>query len=407
MPRTPKILIISPDDRLRDEVAAALKGIADTAAVLHYVPDYRQGCEAARNRRPDLALVEMSQDFRALRVLAEEVSAGSPETTLAAVFSPDVFGPDVSESAVLIEGIRTGLQDFLRRPLSRADLEQLLERYYRKLAGPRQTRFGKIISFISNKGGVGKSTLAVNTACALAQRFPGRVLLVDASVQHGVCAIMLDLKPATGLIDAVREQQRLDETLVEQLATPHACGLQLLAAPANALEGAEVDEENLSRVLTLARRAYDYVIVDTFPMLDRVIMAVLDLSDLAYIVLKGTVPTVLGIVRLLEVLDGLGIPQENQRIIVNRYTAAEAHLHPKDIAMRLKRDVNHVIPYQRKVVIASNIGKPFILQANRFFGFAPAIRRIAEEIIQTPTVSADAPAAPTTNGKPPVHEVPS
>src|SRR4051812_34761146 len=106
MQRTPKILIISPDARLEAEVQAALKGITDTAAVLHYVPEARLAAGAPRTRRPDLALVEMGVDLRSLKAIADDLGKASPETTLAAVFSPEIFGADVSESAILIESVR-------------------------------------------------------------------------------------------------------------------------------------------------------------------------------------------------------------------------------------------------------------------------------------------------------------
>jgi pilus assembly protein CpaE len=99
----------------------------------------------ARSRRPDFLFVEMSKDLRSLKAFAEEVAKGSPETTLAAVFSPDLFGHDVSESAILIEAIRAGMQDFLRRPLSRTDVQQLLDRFERKAAAPAVAPAGRII----------------------------------------------------------------------------------------------------------------------------------------------------------------------------------------------------------------------------------------------------------------------
>ena len=73
---------------------------------------------------------------------------------------------------------------------------------------------------------------------------PEKVLLIDASLQMGVCASMLDLKPATTMTDAYHERDRLDETLLRQLATPHDCGLHLLAAPADAVEAAYIDERS-------------------------------------------------------------------------------------------------------------------------------------------------------------------
>ena len=268
-----------------------------------------------------------------------------------------------------------------------------MERLHRKIHIPRSGPNGKIISFVSNKGGVGKSTMSVNVAAGLAARYPERVLLIDASLQMGVCASMLDLKPATTLTDAMRERNRLDETLIRQLAMPHPCGLHLLAAPRDALEAAEVDEEAMARVLTLARRTYDYVVVDTFPLLDSVMMAVLDLSDRVFLVTESVVPTLLGMVSLIRVLDQLGFPKERQRVIVNRYSNFAGNLKPDDVARRLGRDVDHVIPYQKKLLIASNIGQPYILGATTWWGVGKALHSLLDQLQDIPVQ-----AGPARNG---------
>jgi pilus assembly protein CpaE len=402
--RTPFILIVGPDARLEHEVADALTGLADVRAVLHYVADFRMGVEITRSRRPDFVLVEMSRDLRALKTFAEEAGQNSPESHLAAVFTPDVFGQDVSESAVLIEAMRAGVQDFLRRPVSRIELTQLIQRQYRKSSAPAAPRSGRIISFISNKGGVGKSTLSTNAACGLAQRHPEQVLLIDTSLQMGVCSTLLDLKPATTLTDAVREQDRLDETLLRRLATPHPCGLHLLAAPANPLESVEIDDHVMARILTLARRAYDYVLVDSFPLLDRVMMAVVDLSDRSYVVLESVVPTVLGIARLLTLLEHLGVPNERLRLVLNRFTGSTDNLKPAEVEQRLGRPLAHVLPYHKNVTVASNIGRPYILGATRLWGLGRALSKLVDEVETTKqavrSVPARRAAEPSANGVP-------
>jgi pilus assembly protein CpaE len=379
VPTTINILVVSPDPRFRSELESAIASLDDLHPVIHHAGDIRQAIEAARSRRPQLALVEMGTDMRPLQAFAQESAVLSPETTVAAVFRPDGFGPEVAESAALIEAIRAGVKDFLRRPVSSSELAELLRRIQRSSA--RETgRVGKIVSFVSNKGGVGKSTLAVNAACGLAVRHPQKVLLVDASLQMGVCASLLDLTPTTSLTDVVREADRLDETLIVQLATPHCSGLHLLAAPANAVEATDIDDEVLSRTLTLARRAYDFVLVDTFPMLDRAIVAVLDLSDRAYVVLENVVPTLLGAVKLVEVLRGLGLTKERQRFVLNRYTSLPGSVKPVDVANRLGHDVDHVIPFDKRIVIAANTGEPYVLRPSRWFGCGRHLRRLVDEI---------------------------
>ena len=54
----------------------------------------------------------------------------------------------------------------------------------------------------------------------------------------------------------------------------------------------------------MARRSFRYVVIDTFPMLDSVLMSILDVTDVAFVVVQGMAPAVAGIARLLPVLEG-------------------------------------------------------------------------------------------------------
>lgn len=376
-----QILIIAADPQLAPECEAALASLPGEAAVVHRVADARQAVETARSRHPNLAVIEMGRDLARLKAVVADVAAVSPDTLSVAAFRPELFDHEVSESAMLIEALRCGIRDFLRRPMSAVDLGQLVERLSRRDArGP--VRWGRLVSFISNKGGVGKSTLAVNTALGLALRNPERVLLIDTSLQMGVCAAMLDLSPTLTLTDAARERDRLDDMLIRQLATPHPSGLHLLAAPADAVEGAEVDDDLISRVLTLSRRAYDYVVVDTFPIFDSVVMSVVDSSDLVYIVLENVVPTLLGATKLLGLLEKIGFPRERQRVVINRYARHSGCLKPIDVALKLDRDVDHVVPYNRGLIAAANLGRPFSMWASRFSTAGRRLAAVVDEVTE-------------------------
>ena len=150
--------------------------------------------EAIRSRPPALVLMPFGDDPRDVSKVARELSVMQPAVPLAAIFRPNGFRDNVSESSVLIDALRAGVRDFLRRPISTTELRTLIDNVtHNSTAEPAfgtQT-FGRVISFISNKGGVGKSTMAVNTAVGLALRHPGRVLLIDASLQMGVAAALL------------------------------------------------------------------------------------------------------------------------------------------------------------------------------------------------------------------------
>jgi pilus assembly protein CpaE len=129
----------------------------------------------------------------------------------------------------------------------------------------------------------------------------------------------------------------------------------------------------LSRVLCLARRAYDFVVVDTFPLFDRNVMAVLDHTDEVFVVLENVVPTVLGIQKFLKLLESLGVTAARQRLVLNRYARRYGGLLPQDAEEHLKRKLDYVIP-------AANLGRPFVLSGARFSPALREIQRLAEEI---------------------------
>jgi pilus assembly protein CpaE len=380
METTPQILVVGSDPLLRGEFEAAVGSLRKWRPVLHYVTNTRQAIEIARNRRPDVVCVQIEADPRTLKTFAEEIASISSGSSVVALYRPENLGLGDDEHTVIIEAMRAQVQDFLRRPLSVTELQQLLDRVLRK---PQEMRkeMGKVISFVSNKGGVGKSTMSVSVACALAKKHPGKVLLIDCSLHLGSCAPMLDITPSTSLASAARERHRLDETLVRKLAIRHECGLDLLAAPIDAIEAADIDDEALTRTITLARRSYDYVIVDTFPMLDGLIMAILDLSDRAYMVVQNTVPNVVGAARFLPVIEHVGFPRERTRVILNNnFEKVAGGLSIEDVEGRLDRTVDYVVPYQKKLITALNTGRPYVLHGTQLFGFGKAIKRLVDEL---------------------------
>lgn len=376
-----RLLVLAQDERVREEFTTALEpSAAATRPRATFVGDERQLVEAARAIGPELVLAPLEFGARRLRGLADEIEAVAPGATLVGVIDPESTTGGEADGRAVIEALRAGVHDFLRRPISSTEISELLSRWYRRpreVARPSAT----LVSFVSNKGGVGKSTLAVNASVDLARSGDLRVLLVDLSLQLGVCASMLDLKPRTTILDAVRERERLDETLLVQLTTPHETGLRLLAAPMRAEDAAEIDGDAVTRVLGLARRAFDVVLIDTFPLLDAVVVAVLDVSDLVYVVVQGFVPTVIGAASLLGTLDAIGQPEERRRVVLSRNHAAfTGSLAATDIEARLARRIDHEIPYHKGLLAAVNTGRPAVLSAWRGFGFGRALSGLSEEI---------------------------
>ena len=400
------ILTFTTDPQLESELNAACASLGDNQPRMRYARSRNELMESIRSRPPALVLMPFGDDPRDVSKLASELATSSPPIPLAAVFRPNGFRDNVSESTVIIESMRAGVRDFLRRPISTNELRTLVDDLNsgtsRKPASSH-TASGQVVTFISNKGGVGKSTLSVNTAVGLALRHPGRVLLIDASLQMGVAAALLDLQTASTLTDVVLERDRLDVTMIRQMAIQHSSGLHLLAAPTDAIEAMEVDDTLMARVITLARQAYDYVIIDTFPMFDRVIVAALDLSDRAYIVMENVVPTLLGAVKLLSVLERIGFPSSRQSLILNRVQRMPGNLAIDDISARLGRPIDHVLPFDKNVIAAANSGEPIGAKTFRFGKFSRGLQRLVQEIDSMEGHAAEAGSAKPTSQSEQTH----
>ncbi len=131
-------------------------------------------------------------------------------------------------------------------------------------------------------------------------------------------------------------------------------------------------------------------------------VAVLDLSDLAYIVLENVVPTLLAVAKLIELLKTAWECRPAGSGWCSTATSeCRAIRAGEEVAQRLGHAVDHVVPYDRRVITAANVGEPFVAECRPVQLRAPRIGRIVDEIerlgpaveAQPATLSADGPPA--------------
>lgn len=377
MSRQLNVLIIAPDAELESEVRSGLRELKGVASVVHTARDDRRGVEAAGSHRPDLIVLDL--DGLDLARLCAEIGEGSPRSVLVGAYRIPPGQEGISGEQI-IRATRAGVRDYLRRPISSAELDALVDRVL-GAAHPAARRNGRLASFVSNKGGVGKSTLAVNVACELARAYPNEVLLVDLSLQLGVCASLLDLQPDRTVVDIARQIDRLDETLLRSLVAEHDCGLHVVPAPPDAVTAAELDERVVARLLAVARRAYRHVVIDTFPVLDSVTLAILDLSDDVFVVFDGLVPTTLGTKALLGVLDEVGVPDTRRAMVLCQgHPSFLGKLRPPDVQDQLGAPIAYRVPFDKRVLPAANTGEPLVLRLPLWSSYRRAIRRLANHV---------------------------
>jgi pilus assembly protein CpaE len=311
---------------------------------------------------------------------------------------------DFVDVAVLGEAIRAGV----REVVDAADTEGIRSACRRSLEVSRQLdgghvadepiARGRLVSVFSGKGGAGKSTIATNLAVALAAGGARRVLLVDLALSFGDVAIMLQLVPERSLVDAIPMAGRLDETGLRSLLTPYAPGLDTLLAPAGPADGERVSRDLVSETLKVARRVFDYVIIDTPPVFSDQVLAALDMSDFYLLLATPDIPSLKNLRLTLDMFDLLEYAKEERIVVLNR-SDSRVGLTLSDIERVVRAPVNGHVPSTRDVPVSTNQGTPLMVE-NPGHPVSKAIRELAEAHL-APPVPAGAPvtAIPETRGQ--------
>jgi pilus assembly protein CpaE len=222
---------------------------------------------------------------------------------------------------------------------------------------------GQVITVFCTKGGAGKSVTAVNLAVTLARRTIQPVVLVDADLQFGDIALMLQLQPSHTIMDAVQAGERVDRNLVERILLRHEpSGLLVLAAPTEPTSADQIGRDDLIRILSVLKDMCAYIVIDTSPNFGEVTLAALESSN-DILVLAGLDVMSLKSARVgLQTMRVLGIPFSKVKFVLNRantrvgLTEADA-----EHALQLKVDV--ALPSELDVAASVNRGSPVVLSS--------------------------------------------
>ena len=218
---------------------------------------------------------------------------------------------------------------------------------------------------------MGRTTLAVNLAAALAQTTGERTALLDLHTQFADAALMLGLTPRRTLADwAALDPDTLDIHFAEDYGELHDSGLVLLAGAAAPLAPDALSPASMERVLALLGRDFCWVVLDLPLFLDSATLSALSRADDVLLVADlFDLPTLAASRRWLDALLGPHVRPECLRVVFSR-AAARSRLSVADGEQVLGLPAGALIPNDGKMVPASvNAGVPFVLSHP---GSAPA-----------------------------------
>ena len=140
--------------------------------------------------------------------------------------TPIVLITSSLDGQLMLEAMRAGVSECVPEPLTSQALDAALRRVI-KDAGATACQ---VFAFVGAKGGVGTTTLAVNTAATLARGRKGEVLFIDLHASHGDAAVFVGVEPRFSVIDALENSHRLDDALFRSLIEQTKWGIDLLAS---------------------------------------------------------------------------------------------------------------------------------------------------------------------------------
>ena len=281
---------------------------------------------------------------------------------------------------ILIRAMRAGVREVLQLPLVHRAFHEAMDRIATAL-GASATREGKVLAFVSCKGGSGATFIATNFSYGLASLADKKVLLIDLHGQFGDATLYVsDQRPVMTLSDVCSQISRIDADFLESCLVRVTPGFGILAAADDPAHSVQQKPEHMDAILRVARQSYDYIVLDVGRQIDAISLRALDNADVIYPVLQLGLPDIRNGRRLLDIFRSLGYPIERTRLIVNRYEKG-GKLRLQDLQSALGAEILQTVANDYLSVTDSvNQGVP-VLRLSRS---SPVSRSMAE-LVETVT----------------------
>jgi pilus assembly protein CpaE len=352
-----KILVVDDEANVQRLLQYTLKQAGYTVVV---AGDGQEALKLWQSESPALILLDVSLpklDGYAVaeRIRAEEGGKGH---------IPIIMLTSEKEVEQKVRGLRAGADDYLVKPFHQAELlarmRGLLARFTGSDGASRaRPPMGKMVAFYGAKGGVGATTIAINTAIALHNDLDRKVALVDAVLQFGDHRVFLDLGNDRKSVTDLMSAPALDADLLKQVVVKHDSGVDLLLAPTSPEEADLVTPDNFGGVLAMLRSMYDYVVVDVDKRLGDLVLSVLDHADEVHIVMTADLSCLKNVRLVLEALRKVGFDPKRLKLVLNRSNAFTG-VSVSAAEGALKREFETKITNEYRVAIsAQNTGSPF------------------------------------------------
>jgi pilus assembly protein CpaE len=372
---TLSVAVISPDSRRRNAATDALAQ-CQSGPIREFTsyPPNLNDVPQMLTRDFDVVIVDLDTDPEYALNLVKSICANGLTTVI--VYS------NQSDPDLLLRSMRAGAREFLTLPFDRDTMAEALGRASSLRSAVRHAprTDGELLVFLSAKGGSGVTTLACNSAVALAQDTGRKTLLIDLNLPLGDAAINLGIKADHSVVSALENFKRLDSSFLLSLLEKHGSGLFVLAAPSE-LAPTHVSDDAIDKLLEVARQNFDYVVVDAGSKLDLQSTRVFDKSATIFMVVQIGIAELRNSNRLIARLTVAGGPK--LEVVLNRYDPRSLEIAEEHITKALTRPPDWKIPNNYAAVRRMQNTAVSLMQDDS--EISQAIRQMTRSISGQPT----------------------
>jgi pilus assembly protein CpaE len=390
MPSTPvtthsaiRAILIDEDPSVRGQIRDGLLAMGDVEVITE-TDNLVFGYEMIRQHHPELVFIDLRGE-RSLEILRRIGMYFKDIMVVVSGYQLDV--------QTIMTCMQAGAREYLRRPFATDDITALYRRHRASLGESGQgDQSGRIVTVYANKGGLGKTTIAINTATAIAQSTGEDVALVDLNLQLGDISTILDIKPRQTVSDIINNLSQVDEAYLRSSMTPVSTErgqLFVLADPVDVEEAEDITPEQLVALLAMLKATFSYIVVDISGVIDPRNIAILDQSDTIMLTTMMNLPCIRNTQRVLGLCQRLGYDRHKVKLVVNRYVPSD-EITLEDIEETLDYEVFWKFPNNYFAVIASinqaiplyqlgngkELYQSFVDFARQLLGLQPASKKL-------------------------------
>lgn len=271
---------------------------------------------------------------------------------------PTIIVSDQANPNFMRAAMLASAREFLVLPLNDQELEFAITRVYEieqerqhltKVAPNSEPKNGHLISFISGKGGVGKSITSFLTALALAEAEPQKsYLLAEINESFSTLQVLLGLKEEKSLTDLLPLAHELEKIEWQSVVSRVTTNLSFIAGQ-RLLEN---QTDNLMQILARLRHCYDLVLLD---LSIQFIPAFASVTDYFVIVTTPEVAAVRLTGELIAALSQQGWGRQSLLLVLNQNN--QQFLTPQQISQFLQLEIACQIPTLTLIAELANEGR--------------------------------------------------